>query len=281
MTLISTRPNSAISRPKNANNAIEIALFVLMLAEPPDADTVKSISSALQTVSEELPGTQQPTQQGFVIQIGNGMAPPFGEVMRFKAAPNGTHEWRVQITGNMVQVACQSFSDFGDVWETASRYIRLVLGAISPQISVQEVGYQVVDKFEYDVELNPADYDMAELFQKDSLYLTPQSWNCGLMWHVFQGWFETLNDISTVLNQLNISNTKAIADQTVNIIDHRVTLRATEGLSVTIGTLIGNGGDDQGRLDSLFNALHHENLRIIRGLLTEAKLESIGMKVAA
>lgn len=272
---------SAISRPKNANNAIEAALFVVVLAQPVDAATMQKVGVALDTVADKLPGTKQPMQQGLIIQFGGGMTPPFGDVMRFKSAPDGTHEWRVQVMGNLVQVACQTFSDFSDVWGTAEHYLRLVLGVIAPQMDVQEVGYQVVDKFEYEEGMRPMDYDMAELFQKGCPYLTPQSWKSGLRWHVYQGWFEQNDQAVKLLHQLNLSNTDISATQIGNIIDHRVAARASAEQVLTLGTLVGDGAEDRGSLDKIFRMFHKENLRVIRELLTPDKLLAIGMKVVA
>lgn len=274
---------TAVSQPKNANNAIEAALFVVALAQPLDPHTLARVGDALNTLAEDLPGggVNGAMQPGSVIQLGAAMPSMFGaEVMRFKALPNGIHEWRVHVTGNMVQVSCLGFSDFGEVWNKAKRYLITALGALDAQAPVAEVGYQVVDKFEYPIGMTAQDYDMAELFRKDSELLTPQAWKSGLMWHVYQGWFEHQPlQAHRYLHQVNVSNTEGIANQVLNIVDHRVALRTTPDYGLSVHALTGEDGTS-GRMDTLFSDFHQSNLSIIRKLLTPQKLLSIGMKEA-
>lgn len=272
---------TSISKPKNSNNAIEAAQFVVVLQQPLHEETIKKINVALDTVIDKLPGVQPSMQQGFVVQFGGMMNSPFNEVLRFSSARNGAHEWRVQVMGNLVQVSCLKFDDFAAVWQDAESYLRLVLAQVDASAVVQEVGYQVVDKFEYDEGMSADDYDMAELFQADCPYLTPQSWKSGLLWHVYQGWFAPHDENTKLLHQLNVSNTDIAPQRIGCIIDHRVAARSSTDKTLTVGALLAQEPGSPEMLNNLFTAFHRENLGVISTLLTPAKLQTIGMKVSA
>lgn len=269
---------TANSRPLHAHNAIEAALFVVTLDQTPDAHSIAQASLALDGVATELPGKQEMPAggPGFFVQFGPS-APPFGEVFRFTAAPNGTHTWRVQLSGNMVQVACHAYTNFKDNWATASRYLRLMLQAMPQHVGVHDVGYQVVDKFLYNEPLSDDNYDMAELYRAKSKYITPHAWGSGCLWHVYQGWFMALGADKKMLHQLNLSNVEMPEQRFASVIDHRVMLQPTQGRPFALAEMLAENHAEVS-LNQLFERLHNENKRVVRELLTPAKLKSIGIK---
>lgn len=269
----------AASRPKNANNAIEVALFVVTLQQPVDQSTAVKVHSALEIVANELPGASSLQPNTMVFSFGPGNALPFGEAMRFKSAPDGSHEWRVHLTGNTVQVACFKYTRFNDVWATAQRYLQLVLSVIDHQMLVPEVSLQIIDKFEYDEPLTVNNYSMEELYQRDAPYLTPQSWESGLMWHVYQGWFEPYNDEWKTLQQLNLSNVELPNKKVANIIDHRMAIRPNAQEAMTLGGFLGDIVGVMEKLGEIYQTFHDTNVQMIRNLLTPAKQQSMGMKI--
>lgn len=274
---------TALSTPLKGVNAIESATFFLVLNQAIDTATTDAIRQALDQFKEELPGV--PAQQlGFVINFMGGIPQPMlpGGVplSRFVGSPDGSHAWRAEVNGNVVQVTCGQYTGFPEVWERAQRYLYALLNVLPTEFAVAEVGFQVVDKFLYPVGLTADSYDMAELFRSGSPYLTSKSWASGLLWHVFQGWFDDAGS-GKMLHQVNIANTNAASvDQRFSaVIDHRIVVRWADSPAPTLRELLHAHGDEMRTLSGLMSRMHRRNVDVIKEVLTQDKLIAIGMVV--
>lgn len=268
------------SKPLNENNAIESATFVVVFARGLAKPSFNKLTQALASLAGELPGVG-PDE----VDIATGAMPKLPgiriktmQTSRFTAKKDGTPAWLVQATGNVVQVQCHEYTKFKDVWATARRYLQCALSAIDEQIPVAEIGFQVIDKFTHPDGGNWADYEMTELFDSESVYLTPKSRNSGVLWHVYQGWFDQF-DGNHVLHQLNLSNTVVNATQALHtFIDHRGALRApSEDTLLELKPFVELQADGSFKLDALFKELHAQNRAVIEDLLTPEKLKLIGI----
>ncbi|OGB68594.1 MAG: hypothetical protein A2486_16165 [Burkholderiales bacterium RIFOXYC12_FULL_65_23] len=266
-----------ISTPSQQRNAIEAAVFALQLAQPIEPPALQRINAAFDALGDELPG-QQLGHQGISFQFGAMQqplpVPALHELIRFVARPNGAHLWRVQVQGATITVTCHDYTDFAAVWERAKRYLALVLTQLDAGFLCLELVHQVLDQFNYD--LQPEDeprYSLDELFRSDTPYLTAKAWRSGLLWHVYQGWFERPGDPFKYLNQVNISNLR-MDDRTryTTVIDHRIVASLDGGTAF--------GLDNPNLLDGVFRKLHDSNMTMLRELLTDQKQAEIGMRVA-
>lgn len=268
------------SKPLKPQNAIESATFVVAFAQGLAKPTLDRIQNSLRALHVELPGEGKGVAP---IQFGNPSANSIGievmEVSRFFANPNGTPQWSVQAIGNLVQVQCFEYTSFPEVWGRARKYLLCALEGVEPDILVNEVGFQVVDKFEYPAGSDWSDYQMEELFNNKSKYLTENSWGSGNLWHVFQGWFESYDE-GRVLHQLNISNTVTLANQQLcAVIDHRGALRGkTDTERFDFKPLLNSIGEGRIELDNIIGYLHKRNRDVIEDLLNPNKLKSIGIE---
>lgn len=268
----------AASRPLKEHNAIEAATFTVALREPPSVDSMAAIRAALDTFAAELPGqqAQQQSHTGIFIAMGSGL-PPFGDAVRFVAQPNGTHSWRVQCNGPVLQVACFDYTRFADVWPRALRYLSAMLKAAGPTAQVVEVSHHYVDKFLYPEGMELADYNMAELFLPQTPYLTAQSWHSGLLWHVFQGWFVNHGEPRRVLHQLNLSNTELTPTEIATVIEHRCTQQWHQLHISSAQALVDVSSGGNCPLDTIVRELHIAHKTLLKQLLQSAKLQQIGM----
>ncbi len=265
-----------VSTPSQQRNAIEAAVFALQLAQPIEQPTLQRINAAFDALGDELPGQQ--LGQGISFQFGALQQPlpmpGLHELTRFVARPNGAHLWRVQVQGATITVTCHDYTDFVAVWELARRYLRLVLTQLEAGFACLELVHQVLDQFNYDVQPDDESrYSLGELFRADTPYLTAKAWRSGLLWHVYQGWFERPGDAFKYLNQVNISNLR-MDDRTryATVIDHRIVA------SLDNGTVFGL--DNLDLLDGVFRQLHDSNMTLLRELLTDQKQAEIGMRAA-
>lgn len=267
-----------VSTPSQQHNAIEAAVFALQLVQPVDLPAVQRINAAFEALGDELPGQQ--LSQGAGFQFGAAQQPmqfpiAIPELVRFRARPNGTHLWRVQVQGALISVTCHEYTEFEAVWTQAKHYLNLVLSNLAGPVMLVECIHHVLDQFNYDAD--PEDlphYSLGELFQQDSPYLTPKAWDSGLLWHVYQGWFDRLGDGFKLLNQVNISNLRMDnGTRHATQIDHRIMARQETDVPFAM--------NDAALMDTIFRHLHASNMTMLRGLLNEQKQAEIGMRPAA
>lgn len=269
-----------ISTPLNQKNAIESASFVVVFVRGLAKPTFAKVSQALATLADELPGVgseEVDISMGAMPQVP-GLRIKTLQTSRFAAKKDGTPAWLVQATGNVVQVQCHEYTKFQDVWSVARRYLLCALSAIDEQIPVAEIGFQVIDKFTHPAGGSWADYEMTELFSPNSVYLTPKSLQSGVLWHVYQGWFDQFDD-NQILHQLNLSNTVVNSTQALHtFIDHRGALRSkSDDKPLELTPFVEMQEDGAVKLDALFNELHVKNRAVIEDLLTPEKLHLIGI----
>lgn len=274
---MSQTEQTAKSVPLAGHNAIETAVFAIELAQPQTPDRVQAIKTALDGFAQELPGEQTAQQSNMFVAFGPTL-PPFGEALRFVAKPSGDHAWRVQLTGNVLQVMCTEYTRFADVWGKARRYLQAMLAAADPDCIVASVSHQYIDKFLYPAGMALAEYSMEELFTRDTPYLTPQSWQSGLEWHVYQGWFDYAPDNSRrTLHQLNVTNATLAAPmpRLASVIDHRGSLQYAAAQPPTAGQLAAADGP----LNAYMAELHDAHKAVFSQLVCPEKLQEIGMEI--
>lgn len=273
---------SAQSTPIKGRNAIESASFFLALNQPVDPTTAERLKQRLDQFKGELPGVA-PQQLGFVINFVGGQPQPVaqaggGPLTRFASAPDGTHTWRVEANVNVIQVTCGDYTDFQEVWARAERYLRALASVVSPEIGVIELGFQIVDKFTYPSDLAEDSYRVDELFRADSPFLTGNARESGLLWHVYQGWFESVSG-AKMLHQVNIANTNAteINQQFAAVIDHRIVVRWMTKSTPPLSELLGTDSDEARSLTGLMRRMHSRNVAVLKQILTDQKQHDIGL----
>lgn len=274
---LSHTEQTAKSEPLAGTNAIETAVFAIELAQPQTPDRVEAIKQALDAFAQELPGEHIAQQPNMFVAFGPTL-PPFGEALRFVAKPTGDHAWRVQLTGNVLQVICTEYTRFSEVWGRAHKYVQAMLAAADPDCIVTSVSHQYIDKFLYPAGMTLHQYSMAELFSRDTAYLTPQAWNSGLEWHVYQGWFDYANAESRrMLHQLNVTNATLAAPmpRLASVIDHRTSLQYAAAQPPTAGQMAAPDGP----LDAHMAELHAAHKAVIAQLLRLEKRQEIGMEI--
>lgn len=269
----------AKSVPLAGHNAIEGATFSVTLKDVPPADAVARMRDAINSFGDELPGEQTAPSIGLFVSFAGGM-PPFGDAIRFVSKPNGFHSWRVQLTGNAIAVSCFEYTRFSEVWPRALKYLEAILNAGGAEVMVAEITHQYIDRFLYPgaPEEVAANYRLDELLLPDSPYLTQQALKSGLLWHVFQGWFDNQTDRSRKLNQLNISNTENNgAAKIACVIDHRCIFQTAMGLQLSATDITKPAHAGISALDDVMRELHDDHKRVLKAVLQPAKLTEIGM----
>lgn len=265
------------SVPKGEHNAIDSATFALNLGRLPDAAAFQRLSDALTSLADELPGVER--RQGIRMHIRPGQAPvqsqsEHTDIARFFAGPAGEHQWRVSLEGAILSVRCQKYTRYDEVWAKAHRYLELCQQAIGEDLPAQEASLQIIDRFDYVAEdgVDLAEsYHITELFQRDSLYLTPKAYTAGLLWHVFQGWFDHCGDGRQHLHQLNISSTPTEDGSFAAVIDYRGSANLAD---ITTQALTSCNME---AISAIFAHLHKSNTELVQSLLVPEHLAAIGL----
>lgn len=263
------------SVPAKEHNAIDSASFSLLFAEPLQTSSIDRIRGALDGLKDALPGAGPKSVQ-LAIQVPFGNQFQITEASRFKSGSDGKLLWRVHAAGNMLHVNCASYDNYEHVWQAARHYLLVALQAADMLPPVVEVAYQVVDRFTYPLGMDRTRYEASELYRTDSPYLTPQVWESGDLWHVFQGWFEHAEGGRT-LHQVNVSNTEDEDLVLMSVIDHRAALRGLSNDMFAVEALIALDSAGKCQMDSVFDKLRASNMTVIKGLLNDDKLQKIGI----
>lgn len=260
--------------PVQPRNALEATVFAVELRQPPSPNAAQAIKAALDQFADELPGAQAAQPQGIFIAVG--ALPPFGEALRFAAKANGEHAWRVQITGQVLQVLCTEYTRFNEVWPRALKYLKAILRATDEGLAVGAISHQYVDRFHYTHTADAPGFRLDELFRDGSSYLTPKARQSGPEWHVHQGWFDHITPERRVLHQLNITNvlTHAPGQPLACMVDHRCMHQIANASHIAAQDL---GAPDDGTLDAVMKELHAMHKTLLKELLQARKLQDIGM----
>lgn len=278
----------AISKPLREKNAIESAAFAIVCRETFSAVALAAAQRAFEAFGDELPGLEPIHAKVFNFNQATGVnADPTQYaigVSRFHSHPDGTHSWRVNIQANAIVVTCFDYSEWEEVWPRARKYLATVCGVMEAPNEIIEIGFQVIDKFVYETKVDEGAYSIHEVFKENCQYLTAKASASGLLWHVYQGWFQAAQGFSSAiaktLHQLNLSSTEeALVDKQrlATIVDHRASIRFMPN-SMSLQALIREeDGNPISALDMAFNQLRDQNKEIITELLTAEKLESIGI----
>ncbi len=156
--------------------------------------------------------------------------------------------------------------------------MRALASVINFDISVNEVGFQIVDKFTYPIDLTEDSYWVDELFRADSPFLTGNARKSGLLWHVYQGWFESVGG-AKMLHQVNIANTNAteVDQKFAAVIDHRAVVRWTTSPAPALSELLGPDAEETRSLAGLMLLMHCRNIAVMKQILTDQKQHDIGL----
>lgn len=172
----------------------------------------------------------------------------------------------LQIQDNQLVISCFAYDRWEQVWGRAQKYLKAATACLNlAELGVTGLGLQYVDKFTQPI---ASDYNISDVFNKDSKYLTANSALVGKFWHVHQGWFVPVEETRRILNVLNVG-TQELGGNLFTIIDHTSTLQLRN--PVPADQFLGNG------FSEIVNQLHIDNKEIIKALLNAKQLSAIGM----
>jgi len=267
--------------PVNAanNNAIDVTCFAIGFERPFNEKEWINFKSLESSLKAELPSFSTIARFSVTIQQdGMGEAKllpqhsmessPQGVVLQKFGADN-LIDWMLQVADDKIVINCHDYVSWNNTWQKAKSFLLEVFKLLDWQTTkINFAALQVIDKFVY---TDSTKYNLGDIFKENSVSLTPRAGSCGKLWHVHQGWFESMRDYNC-LNVLNIGTTEANGGL-FSIIDHNQQIILDRTLTSPENILKKEGEDVI--IEDLYRLLHINNKAIIEGLLNEKTLSLI------
>lgn len=260
-----------MGKPISEKHAIDVASFIVVFERPFESNVIDSLPGLYERLKTDYPNFA-PTNSFGVRIDGDNVSQQVVKVsgcLLQNLLPDGRPSWMLRLEGNTIAVSCTKYERWEDISSKALDHIRAAIAFVnSDGNAVSSLIYQIVDRF---VTANKEDYDINQVFNSQSPYLTGQALKAGKFWHVFQGWFDEKQEFGgKLLNVLNLSTSENPANITITTtIDHTAHLRFDP--SKAIEEL------DDKFIRQAFDELHESNKSIIKQLLTQEQLKTIGL----
>ena len=259
-----------MGKPISEKHAIDVASFIVVFERPFEANIIDSLPGLHERLKADYP-TFNLTNTMEVSVTGSEVSQKIGVTsggLLQNLQPDGRPIWTLRVEGNAIVVSCTKYERWGDVSSKALDHIKAAIAFVNNgSNAVTSLIHQIVDRF---VTVNKDEYDISQVFNTQSPYLTGQALKAGKLWHVFQGWFDDKQEFGgKLLNVLNLSTAENPANITTTV-DHAAHLRFES--SKAIEEL------DDKFIRKAFDELHESNKSIIRHLLTNDQLKTIGLQ---
>lgn len=255
--------------PINQNNSIESSCFVLVFERAFNKQELLSLSRLKEVFHEDLPSYRE--INSIKVKLVDGTTAEqsqdiSGVVLQcFKN--NGKPSWELKVENNIIEISCFAYDSWTEVWGKVKRYLLETIKTIEDDNNKLMICVlKIVDKFVSDF----GNYNVGDIFLERTPYLTQNILNGenGELWHVFQGWFEQLDD-KTYLHNLNLITSNENGRITTNI-DHAIQCQFIKNPQLI-------SDFKQSKLEAIFSELHNKNKEILRKLLNDTQRKGIGL----
>lgn len=261
--------------PIRTPNAIDQAVFVVKLSEKIGETHLEALRPLEETL-EDFTDFREVKVQG-VMLTPNGVATHENRVIGGECNTpahsqehlmnNERSDWVLRIIEDSIQINCLNYTS----WKQSIDYVNELLVNIFKclpldEIMITGINFQVNDSFVVQDSLEDTDY--SQLFNH-SKYLTENTWDAGMLWHVNSGWFDSTDNDKT-LNVLNISTRKDVSES-VNLM---VTVEHLQQYTMDAWIPI---NANEGFPGIIFNQLHENNKTVVKELLTCNIKKQIGL----
>ncbi len=256
--------------PINSANAIDAAAFVVFFNRPFTEKEEAKLLALKETFKDELPDFSRTTKVTSKHEAGK---PPEHLVKESglklqKFEPSGKIGWVVNVIENQIVVTCQSYDRWNKVWAKADLYIQAALKHLDlSSLSVQACVLQFVDRFTE----KSTTYNIHEVFDKKTAYLTSKATIADKLWHVHQGWFDEKSTDEKILNVLNLGTNKDNG-KIVTTIDHSLELQFISKPKIAKKFF-----DAKKEYAKAFLFLHKNNKNVVKSLLNQKQRKAIGL----
>ncbi len=264
-------------RSVKPDHSINEVAFVLTFLQPISEENLLSIKQLESKVHDRLPSMSLTEARGIEVEPDGKMVPQQSKLqsVAFAHLDNKNElDWKLRVEANYIAVNCLDYSGgWKSIWPKVHALLKMAShNLISTDNPIDSLTLVYIDRFIYEGQING--YKTSTIFNDDSDYLNKKVANAGPFWHIHQGWFDNIKDLSIrVLNKLNI--TAALADNEHHTtIDHSATIQFKKKIK-NHKTLFDELIKEKITIDYYFNLLHDENKRLLQSLLNEDRITDI------
>lgn len=267
-------------RPFGNKHAINTVAFVVEFNVPLEPKVFQEISLLHANFKEDLP--RKAEEQAVVVNLDptspgspvRSASPEIGGIVFDRLAPDGRQEWALKVQPGLAQVLCSNYERWSSVWAKAENFFKVVLPVIHKHNRViSAVGLQYIDEFIW--EGSKSELEPSALFQKDSIYLVPNSYEMNDLWHCHHGFFVDSSDPAPHkrLNNINIDISDSAENKRVVRISttHRSILKQAIQTYVSVVDAEKTGNT----IDAHMSAMHDENKSMLGKLLNNEMCKRI------
>jgi uncharacterized protein (TIGR04255 family) len=260
-----------MGQPISGKHSIEVVAFVIEFEQHFSDATLESLVTLKKTLNAEYPvfSTTQLTQFKLENNKMSSSSSGIGGVFLQKLSGDGRPARTLRAQANSIIVMCFGF-DY-DSWEkTFSEALADLIVATNvaadDQNPLSSIALQVIDRF-----VGPSidSYDISQVFDSESVFITKQAHDAGSLWHIHQGWFHEQSEVTDAknLNILNLS-TNNTPTGIITTIDH-------VGKINFISARKASDAADKELLSTVFNYLHARNKDIVADLLNTDQCKAV------
>lgn len=170
--------------------------------------------------------------------------------------------WLMRIMPNVISIHCLDYTRWCDIYTITMKYLNLsYLKLDGSKQKLKSIGLKYIDQFIYTGKIE--DYNIKQLIDENSIFLSKNSLNSSHAWHVHSGWFEE-NENMSMLNILNLTtqNTPINSEKIlVTSIDHTIIRNFIDAEVLDVSGLQ--------IYENLLSNMHKSNKKILRNILVE------------
>jgi uncharacterized protein (TIGR04255 family) len=207
---------------------------------------------------------------------GSPPSPKIAGIELQRLNPNGSLEWLIRIVGGSVSVHCLDYSRWEYVWPKMNQYFETVFAKLA---SIDEnligVGLKYVDQFVFQGDLE--DYDLSNLFKKDTPLVHPRAFSSGAQWHCNCGWFQDIEELGKILSQLNTVGITQ-GEQSSVLIDNTLTYRP-QASQAPFASCLSPSQIGGGLRTKIVEKMHTANKHLLSDLLLDFIQQRISLYV--
>lgn len=261
-----------MTHPISGKHAIEVAVFVVAFERPFSETTLSGLMGLQEALRTNYP-TFSPINALAVHVQGDRVETSrdkIAGVMLQNLKEDGRPLWSLRVNENTIVLSCFDY----EKWETTSKkaladLCNAAIAVVDEKNPLAAIAFQVIDRWS-----GPTcgdAYDIKQVFNTRSPYLTKQATLSGCLWHVHQGWFEPApaKHSGKILNVLNLS-TNETPTGILTTVDHMARMHFSPSIPAEKSA-------ERKFLSEIFNLLHDKNKNIIKELINSTQRKAIGL----
>lgn len=257
-----------ISHPINSVNAIDAVAFIVAFSRSFTSREMENIKTLKEKLVEELPAYSEIKGVKITMnELGVQESESISSGINLSCfSESGEVKWKLEINEAQIVITCKVYDRWAKVWGKAQQYLQAVLDVLDlNNLEVNVLALQYVDRFIEKIDT----YDISNVFNVETKYITTNALDAGTLWHIHQGWFEEYEHSNNLLNVLNIATNKK-NNMIVTTIDHAAHAQFVNN-AIVAQELFG----DSKLCETIFSDLHNNNKKIITAMWNEEQQKGV------